>query len=837
MRRLRPPREPRRVFRFFGASPSAVSSAPFSGSTASAASASAGSGSAAAGSVAPRPVPVAAPGRRSRSTWAPGRGSSAPSCGACRLASRAGSSSSAAPRRRRPSTVSASPRRRRPRRRPRPSTTSSASTTASGAVPSFFATGLRVGFSASPSAVIGVAPSFARRDDRRVCGARHDALDLRLHLLADELRRAGDDDVVAVELRDGGLRIVQADLDRLQLERRALGERRVRRDRLELPLLEHEEVVEVDVLLRDEEEAPARRRLDLLEAGRARTDQQRRDLRVHLDAIRLNARAACERSEPALEIDRGRLLGDDDPVAAARRALAREDLARALGDVLPRHLDEAERRDLDDVGLRPVAFELRAQRVLDGLAVLRVRHVDEVDDDDPADVAQAELPDDLLHRFEVVLRDRVLEPRRRRLRARADEAARVHVDHGERLGVVEDEIAAGREVDAPGERRADLGVDAVVLEQRFLLLVAEHALDHVRRRLLQVAGDPPVRLLVVDVRVLEVLREEVARHAQRQLGLLVDERRRLRLLRLRLDRLPELLQEDEVALDVLGARALGCGADDDAALLHVELLQDVLQARALVVLEPARDAEALAVRHEHDEAAGQRDLHRQPRALRLHRILHGLDEDLLAAAQQILDPLAVTLALELGADDLVHVQEAVPLEADLDERGLHAREDVVDDAEVDVSGDRAPLGPLEVDLGDAVVLEDGDALLAHVDRDEELALRGRQRRAARQSRGASRRGRRVPCAAGPAAPRPASGRAPLCPWALSPWAALRSRRRRRWPLASLASARAAAALGPCSCVCIGYGRCCGRAVRCFGKWSGGLCRRLLPLRLAPAKPR
>ena len=42
-------------------------------------------------------------------------------------------------------------------------------------------------------------------------------------------------------------------------------------------------------------------------------------------------------------------------------------------------------------------------------------------------------------------------------------------------------------------------------------------------------------------------------------------------------------------------------------------------------------------------------------------------------------------------------------------------------------GDRAALGPLEVDLGDAVVLEDGDALLAHVDGDEQLALRGRQR--------------------------------------------------------------------------------------------------------------
>ena len=140
--------------------------------------------------------------------------------------------------------------------------------------------------------------------------------------------------------------------------------------------------------------------------------------------------------------------------------------------------------------------------------------------------------------------------------------------------------------------------------------------------------------------------------------------------------------------------------------------------------------EALALRDEDEEAAGKRDLGREPRALRLHRILDGLHEQLLPARDQVGDLLAVPLALELGHDDLVDVEEAVLLEADLDERGLHSRQDVVDGAEVDVPGDRALLGPLEVDLGDAVVLEDGDALLADVDRDQELALGLRQRGAA-----------------------------------------------------------------------------------------------------------
>ena len=163
-------------------------------------------------------------------------------------------------------------------------------------------------------------------------------------------------------------------------------------------------------------------------------------------------------------------LGDDHALAGAGRALAREDLARPVRDVLTRHLDEPERRDLDHVGLRPVALELLLERLLDRLPVLRVRHVDEVDDDDPADVAQAELADDFLDRLEVVLRDRVLEARARALRPRADEAARVHVDDRERLGVVEDQVAARRQVDSARERGADLGVDAVGLEQRRLVV-------------------------------------------------------------------------------------------------------------------------------------------------------------------------------------------------------------------------------------------------------------------------------------------------------------------------------------------------------------------------------
>ena len=48
--------------------------------------------------------------------------------------------------------------------------------------------------------------------------------------------------------------------------------------------------------------------------------------------------------------------------------------------------------DLGGEGLRAILVERLAQRLQHGVAVACARHVDEVDHDDPADVAQAQLP-------------------------------------------------------------------------------------------------------------------------------------------------------------------------------------------------------------------------------------------------------------------------------------------------------------------------------------------------------------------------------------------------------------------------------------------------------------
>ena len=75
---------------------------------------------------------------------------------------------------------------------------------------------------------------------------------------------------------------------------------------------------------------------------------------------------------------------------------------------------------------------------------------------------------------------------------------------------------------------------------------------------------------------------------------------------------------------------------------------------------------------------------------------------------QLVDPPPVTATaagrrLAVREHDLVDVQEPVALEADVDERRLHAGEHVVDDALVDVADDRPLAAALDVELGDLAV--------------------------------------------------------------------------------------------------------------------------------------
>ena len=332
--------------------------------------------------------------------------------------------------------------------------------------------GARVGFSASLSKVIGAGTCGRSTSVANACPSSTRPI-ATFAFLPTSFAASATITSIPSSFADAGRRIVEADLDELQLELGALRDRRRRAaGRRACPRRGPRSG--------RRGRGPSagtrkKRRLVASSSAASRSPpgarEERQHPRVDGDLVGLDTRARARgASARSLRSTSSPCVASETtiPSPAQVGALARHDLARPVGDVLAGHLDQAERRDLDDVRLRPVALELAAKRLLDRLAVLRVRHVDEVDDDDPADVAQPQLADDLLDGLEVVLDDRVLEPLRRGLRARADETAGVDVDDGERLGVVEDQVAARREVDPAVERRVDLLLDAEALEQRLL---------------------------------------------------------------------------------------------------------------------------------------------------------------------------------------------------------------------------------------------------------------------------------------------------------------------------------------------------------------------------------
>ena len=289
--------------------------------------------------------------------------------------------------------------------------------------------------------------------------------------------------------------------------------------------------------------------LQRVQHARAVARELRAHVRVHADeeGLDLARRARGQLAQAALELDGDRLLGEHDAVAVHSRARPGHDLAHALGDVLARHLDQAELGDLGGERLGAVLVERLAQRLEHRVAVARPRHVDEVDDDDAADVAQAQLVDDRLGGLEVRARDRVLQAR---LLAAPDERAGVDVDDGQRLGVVDHQVAAGGQVDAARDEALDDVLDAVGLEQRRGVLVELDAVDELGRGAREEGHQPVVLLLVVDERALEVGREDVAHDADREVGLLEDELRRGGLLDALLQDLVELEEVLQLALEV-----------------------------------------------------------------------------------------------------------------------------------------------------------------------------------------------------------------------------------------------------------------------------------------------
>ena len=223
----------------------------------------------------------------------------------------------------------------------------------------------------------------------------------------------------------------------------------------------------------------------------------------------------------------------------------------------------------------------------------------------------------------------------------------------------------------------------------------------------------------------------------------MDDRGRRRLVVPLLDLRPQAPEELDVRGQILLALALRVRAHDEPARRRVQGADDAAQALALVlVVDAPRDADVVRLRHVDEIAPGQGDERGDTGALGPQRLLGDLDQHLLSFAQDVLDG---RRGLAAGRD-LVHVEvaavlvrageheplvvadvgrvvagieEGVLAEPDVDERGLHARQDVRHHAPADVADDRSVPAALDVEAGEEVSLLESDARFEDADIDDD----------------------------------------------------------------------------------------------------------------------
>src|SRR5690349_17494014 len=376
----------------------------------------------------------------------------------------------------------------------------------------------------------------------------------------------------------------------------------------------------------------------------------------------------------------GERHGLDRPDAAdagATRAREVTGITQRRAQTLARHLEQAETREASDLDAGAIHLHRVAQAVFHVALVLRRLHVDEVDDDQAADVADTELTGDLVRGFEVGVGGRGLDVRPAR------GARGVDVDGHQRLGVVDDDRAARGQFDLVRVRRLDLAFDLEAREQRDVVGVPLEALLRFRRH------EPRHVFLrgreggvVVDQHFADVIGEVVAQRTRHRVALAIHEVGSRAVLGGRVDLVPLALEVVEVPLQFLRGPSDTGGTHDGAhAVGDDEFIHDLAHLVAVFAFDAARHTtRARVVRHEHQEAAGEGDERGQGGALVSALFLFDLDDDFLALGEQVAHVAAATVGAlaEVILGDFFQRQEAVSLRTVIDEarfeRGLDARD-------------------------------------------------------------------------------------------------------------------------------------------------------------------
>jgi hypothetical protein len=435
------------------------------------------------------------------------------------------------------------------------------------------------------------------------------------------------------------------------------------------------------------------------------------DLGVEADGGAVDRARDSALFDAAQEAQADHFGAGDAPAAAAGGASAVGAELEGLFDALAVDFEEAVFADGTDLDAGFVVFDGIAEGFFDDAAVLVEAHVDEVDDDQAADVAQAKLAGDLFGGLIVGFEGGLF------VGGGLCGAARVDVDGGEGFGAVDDDVSARGEADFAAVDALDLFFEAEAGEEGHAVGVVEELHAGAGHAGADVALGFFEELLIVDDDLFDGGVEVIAQSLNDEVLVGVDLAGGAGALCVGgfvLDATPEAGEGGEVALEGELGLVDGVGAHDAAeAVGDLEAGEALLDVAALVFVGFAGDAAGVVEGHEDEVAASEGDAGGEDSALGANGVFDDLDEEALAALDDLFN------AGEAGAfggrvaedagDDVVDGEETLARTAEVDECGVEAGLDAGDDAHVDVAAAETRLCGFDLVVFKDIIGDDGDA--------------------------------------------------------------------------------------------------------------------------------
>ena len=390
----------------------------------------------------------------------------------------------------------------------------------------------------------------------------------------------------------------------------------------------------------------------------------------------------------------------------------REDLKQTGTQALTGHLNQTQRSHLSHLMLGTVTAQALNQATQNQVTVRLKHHVNEVNDDNAANIAQTQLTDNLLSSFQVVLGDSLFQ-----VAAATGELTGVHVHHGHGFGTVNHQRTTRGQVHLTVQCLRQLLVDAVVVEEVVVAIPLLQAGDQIRRHVRHVRLDGIPRVLALNDHRGEVLVEDVTHGLNHQVGLLVEHLRSQHLagVSLLLNLFPLRTQTVNVVGQLLLRSTLRRGTNNHAGTLGQLVLQNLLQASTLSIGQLAGNTGHRTTRHVHQEATGQGNLAGQAGTLVTNRVLGDLNQNRIAGLQGVLNLAGRTVQTSDIPVDLARVQHSVAAASNVNERSFHGGQNVLNLTQVHVANQGILLG-----LGHEVLSQ--HAVLKHTNLDAAVLL-------------------------------------------------------------------------------------------------------------------